>query len=65
MCSSRAGRSGEILNLKMTQELKELLEYGNRFHHDTNPSWETELINATELSGLVKRTLAFASPPGS
>jgi hypothetical protein len=29
--------------------LSELTEYANRLHHDTNPAWETEVINDTEL----------------
>ena len=42
------------------QELRDLTEYANRFHHDTNPAWETEMINDAELKGFVERALNFA-----
>ncbi len=37
-----------------------LKEYANRFHHDTNPAWETEVINDGELRSFVQRALDFA-----
>jgi wobble nucleotide-excising tRNase len=42
-------------------ELEKLKEYANRFHHDTSPSWQSEIsnINETELGGYAKRILAF------
>ncbi len=42
-------------------ELHDLVEYGNRFHHDTNPAYQTEVINDGELQGFVGRALAFAT----
>lgn len=62
-CGNRVGRSDEVLSEDMIQELTHIVEYANRFHHDTNPAWQTEVINATELLGFVKRTLAFVGPP--
>ena len=59
-CEEQLRRSDEILNAVDVQELSELVEYANKFHHDTNPAWETELINDAELQGFVSRTLAFA-----
>lgn len=60
LCRQRAGQADEILGADAIQELEELREYANRFHHDTNPAWETELINDAELQGFVRRTLEFA-----
>lgn len=42
-----------------TTELRNLMDYGNRFHHDTNPAWQTEIINDQELEGFIRRVLAF------
>ena len=41
---------------------QQILDYANRFHHDTNPAWETEAINDGELRGYVGRALSFAQP---
>ena len=49
----------EIMEATNYQEMCDLIEYGNRFHHDTNPAWQTETINGTELLGFVTRTLQF------
>ena len=62
-CDRKIGGPSEILNRAMTRELREIVEYANRFHHDTNPAWETTLINSTELRGFVLRTLDFVGPP--
>lgn len=59
LCRQRVGQPNEILDQRATQELGELTEYANRFHHDTNPAWETEVINDAELRSFVQRTLAF------
>ena len=64
-CRQRLGNPDETINEKTMKELDEILEYANRFHHATNPAWETEVINPTELSGFVKRTLAYVGPPKS
>ena len=53
----------EILNAGAVQELQDLTEYANKFHHDTNAAWETETINDGELKGFVQRSLKFTSPP--
>lgn len=47
------------------QEFSNLIDYANKFHHDTNPpAWEDEIRNIrdTELQGFVGRTLEFAKP---
>ena len=61
ICQQRRGGPGEILSGAATTELRALLDYANAFHHDTNPAWETALINDRELLGFATRTIAFAS----
>jgi len=41
------------------RELRDITEYANKFYHDTNPAWQTEEINDSELVGFVKRVLNF------
>lgn len=59
-CRHRLGTPQQILDDRTIQELDELVEHANRFHHDTNPAWETEAINDGELRGFVGRALRFA-----
>jgi hypothetical protein len=59
LCEQRHGTSAEILDEDDTRELCNLVEYANRFHHDTNPAWETERINDAELLDFVNRTYHF------
>ena len=59
LCEQRGGTPDEILDAGDTEELRDLVEYANRFHHDTNPAYETARINDAELQGFVARTLAF------
>ena len=37
-----------------------MLDYANRFHHDTNLAWEVQAINDQELLSNCTRVLAFA-----
>ena len=60
-CQQRIGAEGEILSTVDTTELRELLDYANRFHHEPNPVWETEIISDAELADFAERTLDFAS----
>ena len=62
-CKQKLGGLDDVINQKTIEELEDILEYANRFHHDTNPAWQSESINPTELWGFVKRTLSFAGPP--
>ncbi|MGD9689484.1 MAG: AAA family ATPase [Phycisphaerales bacterium] len=62
LCDQRVGTPQQILDRATTDELRDLTEYANRFHHDTNAAWETEVINDAELLGFVQRTLAFVRP---
>ena len=59
MCEQRVGTPTQILDQHHTQELRELVEYANRFHHDTNAAWETETINDAELLNYVQRALTL------
>lgn len=60
ICQQRVGTPAEILNQVDMTELRDLLDYANRFHHDTNAAWETEIINDQQLAQFCQRTLAFA-----
>lgn len=59
LCQQREGESSEILNRTDRIELQNVLEYANRFHHDTNAAWQTEVINDHELLDFSRRTIAF------
>ena len=63
LCEQRLNTPRQILNDTDIQELRDIVEYANRFHHDTNPAWETEVVNAGELTGFVTRVLTFAKRP--
>ena len=59
-CQPRCGTPNEVLNTADLGELRELLEYANQFHHETNPvSWQTVVINDGELTAFCGRTLRF------
>ena len=59
LCQQRIGKSDQILEAARTQELDDILAYANRFHHDTNKAYETEIVNDGQLLDFVKRTLAW------
>ncbi len=61
LCRQKCGTADEILTEDDTNELRALLDYANRFHHDTNSAWETEAINDAELVQIAEHTLLFAS----
>ncbi len=62
LAKDRAAGSNPVLAEGKVTELGDLTEYGNKFHHDTNPAWDVESINDGELRGFVRRTLAFVGP---
>lgn len=62
-CVQRIGRQDEIMTAQQAAELRALLDFGNRYHHDTNAGWQTELINDAELEDFARRTLAFIRRP--
>ena len=60
ICQQRLNTANQILSAADTAELRALLDYANRFHHDTNGAWETAAINDHELTHYAGRVLAFA-----
>jgi wobble nucleotide-excising tRNase len=58
-CTQRLGMANQILNPVDTTELRDLVEYGNQFHHNTNQAWQTVLINDQELLRFAQRTITF------
>ena len=60
LCEQREGTPDQILTPQDRAELRHLLDYANRFHHDTNPACQTATINDHELLHFTRRTLAFA-----
>lgn len=60
VCQQRGGQPNQLLNQADIDELRALLAYANRFHHDTNAAYETAAINDQELTHFSARVLAFA-----
>jgi wobble nucleotide-excising tRNase len=58
-CQQRLGTAEQLMSQADITELRALLDYANRYHHDTNPTWQTENINDAELTNFAARTLAF------
>lgn len=58
-CRQCIGGTDQILDAARTQELADILAYANRFHHDTNKAYETEVVNDGELLDFVRRTLLW------
>lgn len=59
LCQQREGETDQILSSSNRAELEALIEYANKFHHDTNPAWQTVIINDQELLTFANRTLTF------
>jgi wobble nucleotide-excising tRNase len=62
VCRQSLGTPDQLLDRSAIAEFDEIVEYANRFHHDTNPAWETAAINDHELRGFVERALSFTGP---
>jgi len=61
-CQTRLNQGNPVMPLTDLQELRDLTDYGNRFHHDSNPQgYLTVVVTDAELQGFVQRTLAFCS----
>jgi wobble nucleotide-excising tRNase len=63
MCEQRLGTPQQILSAADTSELRDLVDYANQFHHDTNPAWQTVTINDSELTHFSQRVVAFTRRP--
>lgn len=59
LAQQRAAVGTHIMDANRLTLLGNLVEYSNRFHHDTNQAWDTEHINDGELAGFVRQTLNF------
>lgn len=59
LCEQREGTPGEILSAADRMELRALLDYANLFHHDSNITWQTEIINDQQLLDFSQRTLSY------
>ncbi|HEX5997907.1 MAG TPA: hypothetical protein VFZ16_00700, partial [Hyphomicrobiaceae bacterium] len=59
ICEQRLNTPRQLLDEDDTRELRELLDYANRFHHDTNAAYQTEIISDLELVEFARRTLDF------
>ncbi|RYD82619.1 MAG: hypothetical protein EOP84_09150 [Verrucomicrobiaceae bacterium] len=53
------GTSDQRLSKYDVAELSSLKDYGNLFHHNTNPSFQTQAINDAQLVDFARRTIAF------
>lgn len=60
-CRQRAGQADEVMSVNNLDELDRLRNYANRFHHDSNPALQMEVINDQELVGFARQTLQFTS----
>jgi wobble nucleotide-excising tRNase len=58
-CQRLVSTNDQILDQQSLDALRDIVDYANRFHHDTNIAWETELINDQELADFVRRTLNY------
>ncbi|NCC03461.1 MAG: hypothetical protein EOM37_05360 [Proteobacteria bacterium] len=59
-CTQKLAAGTPILSQEDVNELTELTNYANKFHHDSNPAYATEVINDHTLTDYARRTLSFA-----
>jgi wobble nucleotide-excising tRNase len=61
-CQTRLGEGTPIMAEVDMLELRDLTDYGNLFHHDSNPQgYLTVVVTDAQLRGFVQRVLAFCS----
>ncbi|MHB1200660.1 MAG: AAA family ATPase, partial [Polaromonas sp.] len=60
VCEQRLNSVQQILNQADTQELRELIEYAKKFHHENG---QAVVINDVALTGFASRTLGFITRP--
>jgi len=58
-CRHRLSVANPLLSQADIDELRAILEYANKFHHDTNPAYATVTINDQELTQFSQRTIVF------
>lgn len=61
ICQQRENTPDQILSPDDRIELRSLLDYANKFHHNKNEAWQTENINEQELLNHADRTISFVS----
>ena len=61
----RVAAGTPIIAQQRIDELQDLLDFANRFHHDANPAWDTEPVSDGELRGMIQRTLRFVEERGT
>lgn len=60
VCDQKLKAADPVLNAADIIELGKLKDFGNRWHHDTNPAgYKTDHINDSELLDFCQRTIAF------
>jgi hypothetical protein len=59
ICEQRMYTIDRVLTANDVIELRNLLDYANQFHHDTNTTWQTVTINDAELLHFCQRVVAF------
>ena len=60
-CNERVNGNDPILDSDRLKSLAGILEFANKFHHDSNPNWAAAELNDQELLGFVQETLEFTS----
>jgi wobble nucleotide-excising tRNase len=61
LCRERCGTGSEILSSRDTQELDDLVEYADLFHHDTNTAGAPVVVNDAQLRSFAERILRFTA----
>ena len=61
-CHQNLNLATQILSQIKLQELRDILEYAHKFHHDTNHEWASQQITDGELRMFVERALKFTKP---
>lgn len=59
LCQQRVGTADEILSQAGITELEALKDYGNWYHHDSNPAWQSAVVDNQELTGFCRAHLRF------
>lgn len=62
-CVQALGTAAPILNQADTTELRRLIDYANKFHHETNLAYSTESISDGELLNHCHRVIKFVQKP--
>lgn len=63
-CRKQARAERPLLSAEDMEELRNILDYANSFHHDTNRACDRESINDMELYDFVLRTVNFTRRGG-